>query len=186
MNDEYGLIAAVFSAIATFLAAVAAWRAPITAAKLAETLRRESERKHERQTYKLQLFSTLMQERAAFYSEDGVRSLNLIDVVFNDCPAVREAWADLFHSFEGKNNVPEHARQERFRKLLAEIAQDIGLSDKLRTDDFGRVYFPTPLAQDRMIKDMERRRLLQQLQNETSPSANNSGLENPLWPPNPS
>ncbi len=95
MTEYLLLIIAIFSAIATGLAAVATWRAPLAAAKLAEALRRNSDRDQERQKNKLHLFTTVMQERAAIYSEAGVRSLNLIDVVFNESRAVRDAWAEL-------------------------------------------------------------------------------------------
>jgi hypothetical protein len=185
MSDQYGLIAAIFSAIATFLAAIASWRAPITAAKLAEMLRSHAEQTNEQKRAKLRLFTTLMQERAAIFSESAVQSLNLIDVVFNDCAEVREAWSELFFSFDSKNHVPEHAQQERLRKLLAAMAREVGLADKLKTDDLGRVYFPTILAQDQFIKNMERQNKLQQLQNETSPTANTASPSASIWPPKP-
>jgi hypothetical protein len=86
MSDAFSLAAAIFSAIATGLAAFATWRAPTAAARLAETLRRDSERAQERQKNKLHVFAMLMQERAAIYSENAVRALNLIDVVFVDSP----------------------------------------------------------------------------------------------------
>lgn len=118
MAERFALIAAVFSAIATFLAAWATWRAPLAAAKLAETLRRNAERDQERQKSKLQLFTILMQERGAIYSEHGVRALNLIDIVFNDSRPVREAWAELFHAFNPQHRVPAHAQEERLLRLF--------------------------------------------------------------------
>jgi hypothetical protein len=81
MNEWWGVVVAALSAVATCLAVVVTWRAPIAAAQLAERLRREAAQNETKQTQKLQLFSTLMQERAAIYSEAGVRALNLIDVV---------------------------------------------------------------------------------------------------------
>src|SRR5208282_1748992 len=100
MTDGLSLLAAIFSAVATGLAAFAAWSAPRAAAKLAESLRREGERHDALQRNKLQLLATLMQERAQIYSENGVHALNLIDVVFNDSREVREAWAELFLAFQ--------------------------------------------------------------------------------------
>ena len=184
MSDIFTLSSAVFSAVATGFAAFATWHAPRAAAKLAEALRRDSERAQERQKNKLFVFATLMQERAAIYSENAVRSLNLIDVVFNDSPEVRAAWAELFLIFS-VNPMPPHALEERLRKLLAAMAKDIGLSDALRTDDLGRVYRPNAIEQDRMIRDLQRQQALASLQGQNSPASNASTKENTAWPPPP-
>lgn len=185
MTESFALIAAIFSALATALAAWATWRAPIAAAKLAETLRRDAEQSRERQRHKLRIFTTLMQERAAIYSENAVRALNLIDVVFNDSRAVREAWARLFHAFDPNHNIPAHAQQEFLRQLLGAISHDVGLTDQFRIEDLNRVYLPTPLAQERFIKDMERQQSLARLQGQTSPTANTATAQSTIWPPPP-
>src|ERR1035441_9597759 len=114
MNDYIALTAAIFSAIATGFAAFATWNAPRTAARLAESLRREAESHNERQRLKVQVFTTLMQERAQIHSDQGVRALNLIDVVFNDAREVREGWAELYLAFYMKPLVP-HVIDERLR-----------------------------------------------------------------------
>jgi predicted ATPase len=134
MTENIALLAAMFSAIATAFAAFATWSAPRAAARLAESLRREAERHDERQRRKLHVFSTLMQERAQIYSDNGVRALNLIDVVFNESREVRETWSELFLAFQMKPLL-QHVIDERLRKLLGAIARDIGLADELRTDD---------------------------------------------------
>src|ERR1700720_1313771 len=138
MTDHLTLLIAIFSAIATGLAAMATWRAPTAAAKLAESLRRDAERHDERQRQKLSVFASLMQERAQIYSDNGVRALNLIDVVFNESRDVREAWSELYLAFL-MTPLVQHVLEERIRKLLGAIAKDIGLSDQLRNDDLGRV-----------------------------------------------
>ena len=167
MTDVAPVIAAVASAIATAFAAFATWHAPRSAAKLAETLRRGAERSDQRQRYKLHLFATLMQERAAIYTENAVRVLNTIDVVFHDSRPVREAWAELFLVFS-MNPIPPHVLDERLRKLLIAMAQDIGLGDELRVDDIGRVYYPKALTEERSIKDIQRQQLLAALQGDTA------------------
>jgi hypothetical protein len=98
MSDYYGIATAVFSAVATGFTAFATWQAPRAAAKLSESLRRDAEKAQERQRSKLQIFVTLMQERAAIYSETAVKSLNLIDVVFSDSREVCDAWNYLPYS----------------------------------------------------------------------------------------
>lgn len=72
MPEILTLITAAFSALATGLAALAAWQAPRMAARFAESLRRDGERINERQRQKLNVFTTLMQERAQVHSENGV------------------------------------------------------------------------------------------------------------------
>lgn len=183
--EYYGLIAAFFSALATAFAAVASWRAPVTAARLAEQLRRNAEQTQERQRQKRQVFTTLMQERAAIYTEESVRALNVIDVVFNDSRPVREAWSALLHALDPQQNVPLHAQRDRIRELLTPIANDIGMADEIRIDDLNRVYLPTPLAQERFIRDMERQQALARLQQgQQAPAANTVPQRTP-WPPPP-
>ncbi|HXT09833.1 MAG TPA: DUF6680 family protein [Roseiarcus sp.] len=184
MTDYYSLAAAFFSALATAFAAFATWYAPRAAAKLAESLRRDAEKSQERQRNKLHVFASLMQERSAIYSEAGVRALNIIDVVFHDSRPVREAWAELFLAFSLKP-LPDHVLEERLRKLLAAMAEDIGLGDKLRTDDFGRVYSPTAITQDRFIRDMQRQQAIAALSKEQSPATNSAESSTSLWPPKP-
>lgn len=184
MINVIALAAAIFSAIATAFAACATLIAPKAAAQFAETLRRDAERHNERHRLKLQVFSTLMQERAQIASDQGVRALNLIDVVFNDAREVREAWAELFLAFYMKPLV-QHVIDERLRKLLGEMAKDIGLDDQLRTDDLGRVYFPVVQAQEQFIKDMERQRLLSILQEQPAAGAGAAALPTSPWPPKP-
>jgi hypothetical protein len=180
---DASLAAAVFSAIATALAAVAAWQAPRGAAKLAEELRRDAEKGQERRKNKLEVFATLMQERAALYSEDGVRALNVIDVVFHDSRDVREAWTELFETFSIVP-LPKPIMDERVRKLLAAIAKDVGLGDEMRIADLSRVYTPNAIQQDRVIKDLQRQQMLASLQGQLSPAANSPQAAT-AWPPAP-
>jgi hypothetical protein len=184
MTEYLTMVTAVFSAIATALAAIATWRAPAAAARLAETLRRDAERQDERQRQKLSVFATLMQERAQIYSDSGVRALNLIDVVFNESRDVREAWSELFLAFQMKPLV-KHVMDERLRKLLGAIAKDIGLADELRNDDLGRVYFPDVKAQEQFIKDKQRQQLFASLQGQGAEGAGAAGFQNTVWPPKP-
>ena len=149
MNEQLVLLTAIFSAIATALAAFATWRAPMSAAKLAEALRRDAERDSERRRQKLNVFSTLMEERAQIHSDNGVRALNLVDIVFSDSREVRDAWAELYAAFSFKPLVP-HVINERLIRLLGAIAKDIGLAGDLRTDDLNRVYRPIVQEQDQL------------------------------------
>ena len=163
---------------------MASWRAPITAARLAEQLRRNAQQAEERRRQKVEVFTTLMQERAAIYSEEAVRALNVIDVVFNDARPVREAWAALIHALDPRQNVPVHAQQELIRQLLSSMAADLGMADQIRLDDLNRVYLPAPLAQERFIRDLERQQALARLQ-QGQPAANAALPQPGTWPPPP-
>lgn len=179
----------VFMALATLataaLAAFATWRAPLSAAELAEQLRQAHQLIDERRRHKLNVFATLMQERAALHSVDGVRALNLIDVVFHDCRPVREAWTELHLSFDSSRNIPRHAQDERLRILLIAMATDLGLGDQLRNDDFGRVYYPTALSEEEFVRQLERKAAIARLQGQ--PASANTAPEavKSLWPPAP-
>lgn len=178
------VIAAFLSAVAAIAAALATWRAPITAAKMAETLRRQGDNEAESRRFRLNVFALIMQGRAELYSEDTVRALNSIDVAFNNSVPVREAWAELYQAL---NTAPlqNHVVDERIRKLLREMAQDLGIADTLRLDDFARTYFPTALAQDREMRALERQETLKRLTGRSAPAQNVADPNAMLWPPKP-
>ena len=182
------MLAAFLSAIAAIAAAVATWRGPRSAALIAERLRRESEGDRESRRFRLQVFSTIMQNRAEIYSEDSVKALNSIDVAFNEASSVREAWAELLNALNTAD-IPSHVVDERLRKLLREMADNLGLSKSLRQDDFGRIYYPTAIAEERNVKELERKASLQRLLGNGSPAANAAAEVDPelqkKWPPKP-
>ncbi|HEY0012680.1 MAG TPA: DUF6680 family protein [Allosphingosinicella sp.] len=191
MSDGWSspaVLAAFLSAVAAIAAAIAAWRGPRSAALIAERLRRESEGEQESRRFRLQVFSTIMQSRAEIYSEDSVKALNSIDVAFSQAPLVRESWAELLNALNTPS-IPSHVVEERLRKLLREMADDLGLSKSLRQDDFGRVYFPNAIAEARNLNELERRASLQRLMGTSSPAANAASEMDPemqkKWPPRP-
>lgn len=181
------VLAAFLSAVATGIAAWAAWKGPVAAARAAEDLRRNNDDLHERRRLKMWVFSTLMQERAYIASIDAVRALNLIDVVFRDASPVREAWANLFLAYATDSAVPRHVQDERLRLLLREMAIDLGIADSLRGDDLGRVYYPQAIEEEERLRQLERKVALGRLQNQLNPTAN-TVVENSntsAWPPRP-
>lgn len=122
-----------------------------------------------------------MQERALVASEDSVRALNLIDIVFRDSMQVREAWAELYNAF-ANGEVTEHERQARLRALLREIAIDLGIQDTLRIDDFGRIYFPNALAEAEKVRQLETKAALERL---TKPASAQKSSGFSPFPPKP-
>lgn len=156
LSQTAQLTAAVMSAIAAIAAAVATWRGPLAAAKLAERLRSESEAHTDARRFKLNVFATLMQERAEIYSADAVRAFNSLDIAFAESSPVREAWAELYQALSNHPLPPGHVTDERLRKLLREIATDLNLSNLMRMDDLGRVYFPSALQKERQVQQLQR------------------------------
>lgn len=179
--DVIAAVSAGLSAIATLFAAMAAWRAPKNAARLAEDLRQANEKSTEQRRMKFYIFTTLMQERAAVYSSDAVRALNLIDVVFAASGKVREAWAELYNAY-GDRQASDFDKQSKLRTLLKEMADDLGLSSGLRVDDFGRVYFPNALAEEEELRMLERKNALERLK---GPATAQKALTYDPFPPKP-
>jgi hypothetical protein len=181
------VIAAVFSAIATAIAAFAAWKGPIHAAKLAEELRRTAAADEERRRLRLQVFTTLMGHRAVIYDAEAVRNFNLIDVVFHDSRDVRDAWSKFFASLDQAKRIPQHTQDELLHRLLNAMAADLGLSGSLVPDDLSRVYYPGALAEAAHLEILDRRARLQVLRGGSGPAANSApvmvGQDN--WPPPP-
>lgn len=133
----------------------------------------------------MQLFTTLMEERAAIYTAAGVRALNLIDVVFVDSRPVRDAWAQLLASFDPAAQMSIDTQKERLQDLLAAIASDIGLT-QIDATDLGRVYYPTALSEEQAIRDAQRQLGIQQIRQAmlgTQPATGHPPGD--LWPPKP-
>jgi len=150
--EAFTALTALLSMIATGLAALATYRAPILAAKVAERLRTESEKESERRRLRMFVFFTLMQERVTLASPQSVQVLNSIDSVFHDCGLVREAWADLYHALSRRDAWS--TVEEKQRELLRQMAIDLGLSDSLKRDDFSRIYYPTALADEAHLRNL--------------------------------
>lgn len=152
---------------------------------MAETLRRGAEASADARRFKLNVFAQMMQERSEIYSAESVRALNSIDIAFSDVTTVREAWSELYQALNSKPLAPEHIIDERIRKLLKEMAVDLGIGDKLRIDDFARVYLPNALQEERRVKELQRRLSLTQLNAQLPPAANTTDPTAALFPPKP-
>ena len=166
---------AVFSAVATFFAAVATaitayagFRGPVNAAKLASKLQDESFRRN----VKLNVFATIMQNRTTIADRECVKMLNIIDTVFHESREVREAWSDLHSSFNDQrlfqNPEGSRIREDKLTSLLAAIAKDIGLWPSLSTSDLKRTYYPEYLAKEREIQILQQNAIVNELQASTS------------------
>lgn len=180
------LLATLLSAVAAIAAAIATWRAPISAARMAESLRRSAEENADSRRFRLNVFAALMQERAEIYSLDSVRSLNSIDIAFSSDNKVRESWSELYQVLNNSDTAKDsHVVDEKLRKLLKAMAENLGLADNLRLDDFARIYFPNALADERKVRSLERGEALARLSLGKSELAASSETGDGLFPPKP-
>ncbi|MEP0323014.1 DUF6680 family protein [Bauldia litoralis] len=172
-NADWALVAAFLSAIATGFAAWAAILGPRIAAKIANNLKAEYDATEEKRKLKLQVFATIMSYRGATYSTEAVKSFNLIDIVFADARPVRDNWAKYLDSLDERNAVPSHEKNSRLLDLLRTMAEDLGLGEKFRMDDFQRLYYPKAQEQEDQIRAMQHEALLRTLETtQSSPGAN--------------
>ncbi|RWM57437.1 DUF6680 family protein [Mesorhizobium sp.] len=164
-------VSAFLSAVAAMAAVFATWQGPRSAAMLAEKIRKDTEQDNERRRMKVQVFATLMQERATIASIESVRMLNSIDFVFSDSPGVREAWADLFAIFHTAEVPHTQLREEKLRVLLKEMGADIGLSNTLKVDDIARIYYPNALAREEEVRMWRQEQALLQIRSQGQQTA---------------
>jgi len=151
--------------------------APVVALWIGGILQRRSD------SYKtkLSLFGTILGLRHDPFSPESVRALNLIDAVFADDPAVREAWTKFFAAINDPalNAVPGFSiREERRRDLLLEMVKALRLTHKISSADLLRTYLPTFVAENThlaLLDRMQRRAFLED-------DLNRRGITPPLWP----
>ena len=106
------------------------------------------DRKEKRQL-KQKIFETLIATRHATMTEDNVRALNMIDVVFHDAERVRSLWREYFEMLnnEGLNNENGWTvRRNKNLELITEMAKTLGYGKAITHLDVDRVYYPTGLG----------------------------------------
>jgi hypothetical protein len=157
--------------------AVAILCAPVVALWIGGILQRRSDVYRN----KLSLFGTILALRYDPFSPEAVRSLNSIDAVFADDPAVREAWTKFFAALNDPalNAGPGFSiREERRRELLLEMVNALGLTHKISSAELLRTYLPTfalETSQLAWLERMQRRAFLEE-------DLKKRGIEPPPWP----
>lgn len=119
---------------------------PIAAVLISLWLQRRYQRIDARKT----VLSALVANRHQVLSQDTVRALNLIDLVFHDEPKVRKLWTEYFEMLgnEGLNNpVGWDQRNKKNVELITEIAKCVGLGRHIAHLDIQRTYSPVGLGQ---------------------------------------
>lgn len=113
--------------------------------------------------------------------------LNVIDFVYADCPSVRDAWADLYIVFNaGTMHAP--LVEDKIRLLLSAMATELGLPERIKVDDLGRIYYPNSVAKQQEIQRLQQDLQLQQLRAQTGNaiSADDATNIGHKYPPRPS
>jgi len=108
----------------------------------------------EKQRNKKLIFSSLMSTRHQIYSDEIVRALNMIDVVFRDKERVRELWREYYDMLYTKGIDWKQVDTKRL-ELITEMAKVVGYGKKISHIDVDRVYTPVGLSEDALrMKDI--------------------------------
>lgn len=105
--------------------------------------------RREKRNQKVWIFNTLIATRHSPIVEENVRALNMIDVVFHDCPKVRQLWREYFDMLgnQGLNNQLGWAqRQKKNLEMITEMAKVLGYGEAITHLDVDRVYYPVGLG----------------------------------------
>ena len=97
---------------------------------------------------KMNIFITLMATRNRAPSEEIVRALNMIDVIFSKDKNIRRLWNEYFGmlSNEGLSNpVGWKQREQKNLEMITAIAKNIGYKNEITSLDVDKVYYPVGL-----------------------------------------
>lgn len=103
----------------------------------------------EKRDAKRWIVQTLMATRHSPITDETVRALNLVDIVFHDSPTVRSLWHEYFDMLgnQGLNNPQGwNSRQKKNLEMLTEMARVLGYGAVLTHLDVDRVYYPQGLG----------------------------------------
>lgn len=104
----------------------------------------------ERRDSKRWILTTLLATRHSPITDETVRALNLIDIVFHDAAQVRALWHEYFGMLnnEGLNNPSGWSqRQKKNLEMITEMARTLGYGHAITHLDVDRVYYPVGLGQ---------------------------------------
>lgn len=111
---------------------------PVNAVRIGRTLNNEEQKDNAKRN----LFLTLFSLRGNPVHYDFVTGLNQIDIVFEDSPAVLNAWHIHYDSLNISNQVDEQRVWELQRtNLLSAMAQSLGYN-QIRQTDMQQHYTP--------------------------------------------
>ena len=94
---------------------------------------------------KMRIFETLMSYRYMISSEESVKALNSIDIIFYKDKMVRQAYKDFLNE---ANKRPElnPSIEDKHLKLLEVMSKSLNL-DEIHWDDIKHTYYPNGLSE---------------------------------------
>jgi len=103
------------------------------------------QRKSAKYNKKLEVFQVMMAYRYMIHSEESVRAINSVDVIFYENNNVRNALKDFLNE-AGKKAEFNPNIGDKYLKLLEEMANTLHLND-IHWDEIKQSYYPDGLAQ---------------------------------------
>ncbi len=120
---------------------------------------------------KMQVFSTLVANRHRPITDENIRALHMIDVVFADEPRVRSLWHryfDLTGSQDGTGDLGYKKREQIYRDMLVAMGRELGFSTKVEQGDIERIYQPVGLGEQTRLQEETQKEFLRVLKSSES------------------
>lgn len=97
---------------------------------------------------KMEIFKTLMINRGFGWSADGVKALNIIEVVFSDDKKVLQQWKTYYDKLwvENPTDIDLSKIKTEGDKLLDVMAKSLGYKEKVTWETIQKPYLPKGLA----------------------------------------
>jgi len=139
--------------VLSIVSIVAVIVAPAVSVYIAHNLQERSSKRKD----KMDLFKTLMRARTG-WTVEGVQALNVLDIVFSDDIAVRNAWKTYYDRLciENPTNADLQRIQSAQYELLETMAHSLGYKDKITWRTIQNPYIPKG-----MLEAEQRQRIFQ-------------------------
>lgn len=110
-------------------------------------------------TRKLRVFETLMSTRYLISSEESVKALNSIDIVFYKNKHVREAYKEFLNETDKKPEFDANIG-DKYLRVLEEISKSLKLGD-IHWDEIKHTYYPSGLSEKLQEENILRKMQIQ-------------------------
>lgn len=95
---------------------------------------------------KMRIFETLMSYRYMISSEESVKALNSIDIIFYKDKMVRQAYKDFLNEANKRPELNPNI-EDKHLKLLEVMSKSLNL-DEIHWDDIKHTYYPNGLSEN--------------------------------------
>lgn len=143
--DWVQAIAAILTLLAALAALVIAAKAPRLAAKYAEDYRRQTAASDELKALQTYVFRALMKGRQEILAQETRGAINLVEAAFPDHPKVRNA-RRMFTKAANAQPFDATSFVLAFSDMVQEVANAVGLGDKIDRFDIESGYYPAVLG----------------------------------------